>query len=173
MKELIKYLLGFHKVLFCDLDGTLIKTKSGKTFPVDKFDWELRNEVIDAINNYMPDYVFIISNQGGIEKGFILESDFEHKIEHIVAEIGLRCLDVVQVDYAYCTSNDKQDPMRKPNTGMIDDFKEVFTFFNYQAMMIGDASGKEGQFSDSDKKTAENAGIRYMDVDDFVEKFKS
>ena len=34
--------------------------------------------------------------------------------------------------------------------------------------MIGNASGKEGQFSDSDKKTAENFGIDYMDVDDFV-----
>ena len=34
--------------------------------------------------------------------------------------------------------------------------------------MIGDASGKEGQFSDSDKKTAENFGIDYMDVEDFV-----
>lgn len=173
MKEQIKYFLGFHKVLFCDLDGTLINTKSGKTFPVDKFDWELRKDVINAIKNYMPDYIFIVSNQGGIEKGFISESDFEHKIEHIVAEIGLRCPDVFQVDYAYCTSNDKQDPMRKPNTGMIDWFREGCLFFNYQAMMIGDASGKEGQFSDSDKKTAENAGIRYMDVDDFVAKFKS
>ena len=34
--------------------------------------------------------------------------------------------------------------------------------------MIGDASGKEGQFSDSDKKTAENFGIDYMDVEDFI-----
>lgn len=32
--------------------------------------------------------------------------------------------------------------------------------------MIGDASGKEGQLSDSDKKTAENFGCEYMDVDD-------
>lgn len=36
--------------------------------------------------------------------------------------------------------------------------------------MIGDASGKEGQFSDSDKKTAGNFGCEYMDVDDFVYK---
>ena len=35
-------------------------------------------------------------------------------------------------------------------------------------LMIGDASGKEGQFSDSDKKTAENFGIDYMDVEDFI-----
>ena len=34
--------------------------------------------------------------------------------------------------------------------------------------MIGDASGKEEQFSDSDKKTAENFGIDYIDVNDFV-----
>ena len=34
--------------------------------------------------------------------------------------------------------------------------------------MIGDASGKEGQFSDSDKKCAENAGYDYMDVNDFI-----
>ena len=37
-----------------------------------------------------------------------------------------------------------------------------------KCLMIGDASGKEGQFSDSDKKTAENFGIDYMDVEDFV-----
>ena len=35
--------------------------------------------------------------------------------------------------------------------------------------MIGDASGKEGQFSDSDKRSAENFGIDYMDVEDFIE----
>ena len=34
--------------------------------------------------------------------------------------------------------------------------------------MIGDASGKEGQFSDIDKKTAENFCIDYMDVNDLV-----
>lgn len=37
----------------------------------------------------------------------------------------------------------------------------------------GGASGKEGQFSDSDKKTAENFGCEYMDVDDFVYKYNN
>ena len=35
-------------------------------------------------------------------------------------------------------------------------------------VMIGDASGREGEFSDSDKKTAESFGIDYIDVNDFV-----
>lgn len=39
--------------------------------------------------------------------------------------------------------------------------------------MIGDASGKEGQLSDSDKNTAENFGCEYMDVDDFVDKYNN
>lgn len=39
--------------------------------------------------------------------------------------------------------------------------------------MIGDASGKEGQFSDSDKKMAGNFGCEYMDVDDFVYKYNN
>ena len=34
--------------------------------------------------------------------------------------------------------------------------------------MIGDASGKPGQFSDSDKRTAENFGIDYLDIEDFL-----
>ena len=37
-----------------------------------------------------------------------------------------------------------------------------------KSLMIGDASGKEGQFSDSDKKTAENYHIDYIDVEDFI-----
>lgn len=35
-------------------------------------------------------------------------------------------------------------------------------------LMIGDASDKEGQYSDTDKKTAENFGCDYLDVEDFV-----
>ena len=37
-----------------------------------------------------------------------------------------------------------------------------------EMLMIGDASGKEGQFSDSDLKTAQNYNIDYLDVNDFV-----
>ena len=43
-----------------------------------------------------------------------------------------------------------------------------FEYIKSQSLMIGDASGKEGQFSNTDKKTAENFGIDYLDVDDFV-----
>lgn len=72
---------------------------------------------------------------------------------------------------------------RKPNIGMIKEYMDFIEYMNNDEdeeekivydtiLMIGDASGKEGQFSDSDKKTAENFGCEYMDVDDFVDKYK-
>jgi histidinol phosphatase-like enzyme len=81
----------------------------------------------------------------------------------------------VPVVYSYCPHNDKDCPTRKPNTYMLrysealllDVFK--LSFPNETKFMIGDASGKEGQFSDSDRKTAENYDIDYMDVNDFVQ----
>ena len=73
----------------------------------------------------------------------------------------------------YCLTNDKSNPYRKPNTGMLETLLELnvgddFDSIKPTSLMIGDASGKEGQFSDSDKKTAENFGIDYIDVEDFV-----
>lgn len=58
------------KILFCDLDGTLINTVSGETFPRGVWDMHFRFGVLNAIRNYEPDYICIVSNQGGIENGF-------------------------------------------------------------------------------------------------------
>ena len=159
------------KVIFCDLDGTLIETISGDTFPKGIWDMKLRFDVLDSIKKLNPEYVLIVSNQGGIESGFVDTHDFNSKCEYITRAIreycGCEC-------YAmYCDSNSKSDPYRKPNTKMLETLLEDyvgddFDFIKQKSLMIGDASGKEGQFSDSDKKTAENVGIDYMDVDDFV-----
>ena len=55
-------------VLFIDLDGTLIKTASGRTFPEDCTDFVIRKEVLDKIARRMPNlfWVGIVTNQGGI-----------------------------------------------------------------------------------------------------------
>ena len=60
-------------ILFCDLDGTLINTISGKTFPIGIWDMKLRFDVLDVIRALCPKYVFIVSNQGGIEKGMWID----------------------------------------------------------------------------------------------------
>lgn len=158
------------KVLLCDLDGTLIVTKSGETFPKDCNDWQFKKGIKAAIQEYNPKYIFIISNQGGIEKGFVNENEFYIKFRKIIDEI--KTWGNFIVDGIYCASNDPDNSNRKPNTGMVDFFKHAYImnydFDNHHALMIGDASGLKGQFSDSDLQCARNARIKYCDVQQFI-----
>ena len=160
-----------YNVIFSDLDGTLISTISGETFSKGIWDMKIRFEVLDKIKEIKPEYLLIVTNQGGIESGFVNAYNFRAKLEYITRAISEYC--DCKCYGTYCSSNDKLNPRCKPNTGMLEDLLKNTVGYNFNyikslSLMIGDASGKEGQFSDSDKKTAENFGIDYMDVDDFV-----
>lgn len=116
-------------------------------------------------------YVLIVSNQGGIEAGFVDHQRFQSKIEYVSQCVKEYC--GVKCYSEYCTTNDKNDLYRKPNVGMLNHLCENyvgddFDYIKSVTLMIGDASGLEGQFSDSDKRTAENFGIDYLDVNEFV-----
>ena len=167
MNEILKN----KNIIFCDLDGTLIETISGETFPKGIWDMKIRFDVLDAIKKLNPEYVLIASNQGGIESGFVDAQKFETKLFYIIKAIGEYC--GCECYAMYCDTNNKLDPYRKPNTKMLETLLEDYVgddveYIKQKSLMIGDASGKEGQFSDSDKKTAKNFGIDYIDVDDFV-----
>lgn len=163
-----------YKVLFCDLDGTLIDTISEETFPKGIWDMKLKFDVLDAIKKLEPYCILIVTNQGGIEKGFVNKRNFEFKMNYIIRSINEYT--GVYTEYSYCTSNDKNYEYRKPNIGMLKSLlhriqTNLFrteNIYKNDCLMIGDASGFEGQFSDTDKKTAENFGIDYLDVNEFV-----
>lgn len=167
-----------YKVLFCDLDGTLIDTLSGGTFPKGIWDMKIKFDVLEAIKKLSPSVIFIVTNQGGIEKGFVNKRNFEFKMEYIIRSI--REHTNIFTEYSYCDSNDKNCLYRKPNTGMLDSLfykctKHLFRDFvtsKSDCLMIGDASGLEGQWSDTDKKTAEKFGIDYLDVNEFVSLYR-
>lgn len=166
-------------VLFIDLDGTLIKTASGNTFPKDCTDFIIRKEVLDKIAERLPNlfWIGIVTNQGGIPQ-FISKRDFEAKFESIIQFVGSYlgsripklCIEAkVLVTGLYCDSIEKSNKCRKPNTGMLEILQKDFgEHSKSQMIMIGDASGKPGDFSDSDKKCAENFGIDYLDIEDFL-----
>ena len=69
------------KVLFIDLDSTLIKTISGKTFPEDITDFRIQLPVLDKIVEKLPNLrrFFIVTNQGGL-KSTTAEWDFKAKL---------------------------------------------------------------------------------------------
>lgn len=161
-------------VIFADLDGTLIDTLSGKTFPQGIWDMKFNFPALDMIKRIHPKCLLIVTNQGGIEKGFVDKRNFEFKMEYIRRSIEEYT--GITTEYSYCISNDKNNKYRKPNIGMIDSLMRKMIkrgvvengISTDSILMIGDASGKAGQFSDSDKKCAENAGFQYMDIEDFI-----
>ncbi len=161
------------KVLFADLDGTLIATISERTFPLGIWDMKFRFNTLDAIKNYGFECLYIISNQGGIENGFVDERHFTNgKMNYI--QFALQEYLGIPVGYQYCPLNTGY--YRKPNIGMLENACHELSKWNFgvskcDMLMIGDASGLPGQFSDTDKKTAENYGIDYMDVYDFTREF--
>lgn len=178
MRNITDQIVGKKRVLFADLDGTLIATLTGNTFPCGIWDMKLRFDVLDAIKNYGFECLIIITNQGGIEKGFVNEKHFvKGKMNFIT--MSLEEYLGIPVDYQYCASNDKTFEYRKPNVGMLQTscWKFLAKRWNIVAakdemLMIGDGSGVPVGWSDTDLKTAENFDIDYMDVNIFVERFK-
>lgn len=77
-----------YKILFADLDGTLIKTKSGETFPKGIWDMRIKFDVLDAIKKLNPDYIFIVSNQGGVESEFVNDDNFCAKVGYVAGAIS-------------------------------------------------------------------------------------
>lgn len=158
------------QVLFIDLDGTIIETVSGKTFPTDVTDFKIRKEILDKIVDAFPSlyYVEIVSNQGGIPD-FVDEQDFVAKMRAIEcfvqAYLRNHSTRNIFVNSAYCPST-RDAGFRKPNIGMLSSYS---AWDKSKLVMIGDASGREGDFSDSDKMCARNFGIDYIDVRDFLE----
>jgi len=160
------------KVIFADLDGTLIETASGETFPKGTWDMKIRYDVLEAIKRCNVEHLAVVSNQAGIAAGYVIKKNFDAKAGYLRAAFGEYL--GINVDFIYCDSEDKNNENRKPNVGMLEACRKSFIaakkFYTKEEMlMIGDASGKPGQFSDSDLKTAENFGIDYLDVEDFID----
>lgn len=84
-----------YKILFTDLDGTLIDTLTGKTFPEGVWDMKLDFVLLDCIKKLNPLAVFIVSNQGGIEKGHVIRRHFNMKIDYITVAVS---------EYLQCTT---------------------------------------------------------------------
>lgn len=80
------------KIAAFDMDGTLIKTKSGKVHPVDCNDWQIAFPTVQKKLKEHADQGYklvILSNQAPIGNGRVKIEDFKKKIENIVIKLDL------------------------------------------------------------------------------------
>jgi bifunctional polynucleotide phosphatase/kinase len=149
-----------------DLDYTLIKTKSGKKFPINKSDWELLYpNISEKISQLSSSIIGIISNQKGL-KTQEQKMDWIDKIKQINQ--------IIKIDFVFASIAD--DRYRKPLPGSYEFIKEKIVGIDWDGIVkkkkiyyIGDAFGRPNDFSDTDIKYALNNNLKFKTPEMFFE----
>lgn len=83
-------------ILALDMDSTVIKTRSGKTFATNKDDWQFwSDKVVPTLRHYHDDLNFaiaLVSNQGGVAKGRQNAQELKDKVDKIIDATEVRRL---------------------------------------------------------------------------------
>jgi bifunctional polynucleotide phosphatase/kinase len=149
------------QIIIFDLDGTIIKTKSGKKFPVNSQDWVYNyNNVVETIVGLPDTIIGIVSNQKGIKTN-TQALEWENKLNSIFKNIKFH--------FVFASLSDNR--YRKPMTGSWQYVKENFlsgiNVPTSKILYVGDACGRPDDFSDTDLKFAHNCGFKFNTPEKF------
>lgn len=107
-------------------------------------------EAIKKLNGYF-DYVFVVTNQGGVGLGFMKESQLQKIHHHMVEQLEKKGAIVHEV--AYCPHKPKAGcECRKPNSKMLLQLGEKYNIDLKSSYMVGD--------TDTDIQAGKKAGTR-------------
>jgi D-glycero-D-manno-heptose 1,7-bisphosphate phosphatase len=157
-------------VLVLDVDGTLQKGKSGKTFITGPDDIELLPNVVEVLTDYRKrGYIIVLaSNQGGVAFGHKTVQQVEEETEKLVSMLppatvfaGFAALSMEGGsvdDFAY------RSLLRKPYYGMLVQaemgMRERGMLADWDnSLFVGDMG--------SDQKAAEAAGVKFIWAEEF------
>ena len=140
------------KALFCNLDNTLITTRSERKIPLHSKDWKLDDSVLSCIKAYNKNsyLICIISNQLSIGEGYMSKEVFHRKMEEICTTIERMLKLEENIVYAYSTLPDIYNS--KPNPGMAYDLAVEHELDLRNSIMVGN--------SEEDRLFSLNAGFR-------------
>lgn len=145
-----------------DLDNTLIKTKSGKKFPINIDDWEYIIEKDKLFNIFekieKAGYnLLIITNQGGIKSKEDL-NNFIKKLKNIFGNIDY----YIGIKGYY----------RKPYSGPLEIIKEkIGKEISKESIFVGDAGGRNSDFAQTDYAFAYNNNLIFKTPEIFYSEY--
>ena len=159
IKSLVKYLKK--PAIFLDRDGTLIHDK-GYTYKVN--DLKFNNKVINFLKNYNNKYyMFIVTNQSGIARGYYTENDFFNFQKNLKENLFKKNILIDDIRYCPFIPNAKikkyrkKSKFRKPGNYMIKSLKNNFLIDFNKSFMIGNSS--------VDELCARKSRLKYISVD--------
>ena len=174
------FLTTLELVLF-DVDGTLVRPKSGKEFRETPADWEFLPGRVEAVKRLMQSgpAVALVTNQGGAAYGYFKASEMSRQIALTAYCLGIgedqrgRYRDSgIYVCFTHPDgtveglTKDVGDPFfhklpnrRKPGPGMIQEAMRDYGATPEFTLMVGDRP--------EDKGAAEAAGCQFMWADEF------
>ena len=145
-----------------DMDGTIIKTKSGKVFPKDKNDWMfLFDDIPEKLNSLSETKTIIIfSNQLGISTGKTNDEDIIFKVTNIQTKLN--------IPFIFLASKE-DDINRKPRPGMLNFIESELDFKinKKKSFYVGDMAGRKKDKSDSDFKFALNIKFKFYTPEEY------
>ena len=145
------YISGYDTLLL-DRDGVINRLRPNDYVKCWE-EFEFLPDVLETLSKWSKQakHIFIVTNQRGVGKGIMTETD--------LTDIHKRMCDEIQAHGGridkiyYCTALTEADDRRKPGTGMFQDILGDFPDVQPSGcLMIGD--------SESDMKFAENCGIK-------------
>jgi bifunctional polynucleotide phosphatase/kinase len=147
------------KIASFDIDSTIIKTNSGKKFPIDKNDWVmLYDNTITTLNKYHIDgyCIIFISNQSGIKDNNEKLTEWTSKIDNVVEQLNIPVCVFASIE---------KDMFRKPLPTLWYFIKQQIELNNQKinpvSFFCGDAAGRPTDFNDTDYKFALNSKIMF------------
>ena len=128
------------KAVFLDRDGVINEVLTNRVKFVNKpKDLYFLPGVPEAIKklNTIFNYVFVVTNQGGVGLGYMKEQQLIHIHEHM--KEALRKKGAIVNDVVYCPHKPKSGcSCRKPNSKLIEDLAKKYEINLASSYMVGD-----------------------------------
>jgi len=124
------------KALFLDRDG-VINIDYGYIYKIEDFDFS--DGIFDILRYFQKKdyYIFIVTNQSGIARGYYTIQDYETLTLWMLQKLQQKNINIDKVVFCPYLTGEKSN-CRKPNRGMIDTILNEFDVDLKNSIMIGD-----------------------------------
>jgi D-glycero-D-manno-heptose 1,7-bisphosphate phosphatase len=142
-----------NKAVFFDRDGVVNNEESNYYIHrVD--DFELNKGIVDAMKVLQEKgfLLIVITNQGGISKGFYTASDVEAVHQKMISELNSNGIQITEIYYCPHHSENENCLCRKPDSLLLEKAIARYDIDTRQSFFIGDR--------ETDRKAGEKAGIK-------------